>query len=338
VLATSKSVIFGCAGLELRTEEAAFFASVKPVGFILFARNCQTPEQVQKLTRDLRQVIGNENALICIDQEGGRVSRLGLPYWRKVPSAKVFSDMVEQNPVAAYEALTLNVRLIGQELRELGINVNCLPVLDIPADGADPIIGDRALGKEPEQVSALGRLSCQALLHEGVLPIIKHIPGHGRASVDSHKTLPIVDTSRAELSEIDFKPFKALADMPIAMTAHVIYSSIDSERPATISTKIIQDVIRREICFDGLLMTDDLSMQALTGSFKDRTLSSLDAGCDVVLHCNGDMSEMVEVASVIPNLSTEGNKRLGRALEKIAKFETIDKLAALERLAKLGIN
>ena len=336
-MARSKAALFGCAGLAVTPEEAAFFKAVNPAGFILFARNCDTPDQVKKLTGDLRGCIGSDNAPILIDQEGGRVCRLLPPHWRKPPSAQVFAELATRDLSAAYEALTINVRLIGQELRELGINVDCLPVLDLPEGDADPIIGDRAYGTESDQVSALGRVACTALMLEGVLPVIKHIPGHGRANVDSHKALPIVDTSKAELSQTDFMPFKVLADMPLAMTAHVIYSDIDAEHPATTSKKVIQDIIREEICFDGLLMSDDLSMQALAGSFAERTKSSLEAGCDVVLHCNGDMKEMVEIGAAAPEMSEEAGDRLARALARLQPPETIDKKAALERLTELGV-
>jgi beta-N-acetylhexosaminidase len=337
-MASSKAVIFGCTGPELMPGEAAFFTETQPVGFILFARNCETPDQLRKLTSDLRATINSETAPILIDQEGGRVARLGPPNWRRPPAAQVFAELAESDLGAACEALTLNVRLIGQELKTLGINVDCLPVLDIPLEDADPIIGDRALGTEPQQISALGRVTCSALLQEGVLPVIKHIPGHGRATVDSHKALPIVDTARDELGQLDFMPFKVLADMPLAMTAHVIYSAIDAKQPATTSQKIIKDVIREEICFDGLLMSDDLSMQALNGSFAERTRSSLEAGCDVVLHCNGDMAEMLEIASVVTDLSNESEDRLARALLRIENYETVDTKSALERLAELGIS
>ena len=337
-MASSKAVIFGCAGPELTLEEVNFFTEIQPIGFILFARNCETPDQLRKLTSDLRGTVNSESAPILIDQEGGRVARLGPPHWRQPPAAQAFAELAESDLGAACEALTLNVRLIGQELKALGINVDCLPVLDIPREDADPIIGDRALGTEPQQISALGRVACSALLQEGVLPVIKHIPGHGRATVDSHKALPIVDTARDELGQLDFMPFKVLADMPLAMTAHVIYSAIDAEQPATTSRKIIQDVIREEICFDGLLMSDDLSMQALDGSFAERTTASLEAGCDVVLHCNGDMAEMMEIASVVTDLSSEADDRLARALMRIRDFETVDTKSALERLAELGIS
>ncbi len=337
----SKAVLFGCAGLELNPNEAAFFEAINPAGFILFARNCDTPEQVRKLTHDLRKCIGSDTAPILIDQEGGRVCRLLPPHWRKPPAAQVFADLAKRDLGAAYEALTLNVRLIGQELRELGINVDCLPVLDLPQTDADPIIGDRAYGTEAEQVSALGRVACTALMLEGVLPVLKHIPGHGRANVDSHKVLPIVDTEKAELSQTDFMPFKVLADMPLAMTAHVIYSAIDADNPATTSKIVLQEVIREEICFDGLLMSDDLSMQALAGSFAERTIAALEAGCDVVLHCNGDMAEMVEIAEAATEMSEAAAERLMRALARLQSPESapdsIDKEAALKRLAEFGI-
>lgn len=336
----SRAVIFGCAGLELSSEEAAFFAETQPVGFILFARNCDTPDQIKNLTAQLRSAINNDTALILIDQEGGRVARLRPPHWRAAPAAQTFADLAMRDLGTAYEALTLNIRLIGQELRELGINVDCLPVLDLPQEDADLVIGDRAYGSDPDQVSALGRVACTALLLEGVLPVLKHIPGHGRATVDSHAALPVVDTDWTELSKFDFMPFKVLADMPMAMTAHVIYSDIDADHPATTSRRVVQEVIREEMCFEGLLMSDDLSMKALAGSFAERTSASLEAGCDVVLHCNGDMAEMVEVAGAATLLSDDGSERLSKALARLESPETpetIDKQAALRRLTELGI-
>ena len=336
----SRAVIFGCAGLVLTAEEAAFFAECQPVGFILFAKNCDTPAQVRQLTSDLRDTIGSDTAPILIDQEGGRVARLLPPHWRKPPAGQVFAELAQRDLDAACEALSLNVRLIGQELRELGINVDCLPVLDLPQNDADPVIGDRAYGTAPEQVAALGRVACDALIKEGVLPVIKHIPGHGRANVDSHKALPIVDTERAELSQTDFMPFKMLADMPVAMTAHVIYSAIDAVHPATTSPHIVRKVIREDIGFDGWLMSDDLSMQALAGTFAERTTATLEAGCDVVLHCNGNMAEMVEIAAAASEMSAEAGRRLKQALALIphpAITDTVNKDAALARLAELGI-
>ena len=334
----SKAVIFGCKGSILMPDESVFFAETNPIGFILFARNCVNPKQLKKLIKDLRKSINNDKAPILIDQEGGRVVRFGVPHWREPPAAQVFADLATKDIDLACEALHLNIRLIGEELRDLGVNVNCLPVLDIRFDGTDPIISDRAFGGDAEKIPILGRVACDALLMEGVLPVIKHIPGHGRANVDSHKALPIVQTDWTELSKIDFLPFKLLADMPLAMTAHIIYNAIDPENPATTSSKIIQKIIREEISFDGLLISDDLSMRALDGDFSFRTKAALEAGCDVVLHCNGDMSEMRAIADVVSNLSHKSVDRLERALVRIEKFESLNRKVALERLVELGIN
>jgi beta-N-acetylhexosaminidase len=334
----SKAVIFGCNGASLMPDEFVFFSKIRPIGFILFSRNCIDPEQLKKLIKDLRKSINNDHAPILIDQEGGRVVRLLKPHWREPPASTLFADLAIKNIDLACEALNLNMRLVGQELRSLGVNVNCLPVLDIPFDGADPIISDRAFGVDPEMISILGRVACDALLMEGVLPVIKHIPGHGRANVDSHKALPTVRTDWAELSKIDFSPFKLLADMPIAMTAHVIYSAIDPKNPATTSRKVILDIIRKEIGFNGLLISDDLSMEALDGDFSYRTQAALAAGCDLILHCNGDMSEMREISNVVSDLSVKSADRLERALVQINRFETLDRQVALERLTELGIN
>lgn len=331
----SRALIFGCSGLELTVNEAEFFAETRPVGFILFTRNCNTPDQLRHLIHQLRDCINSENALILIDQEGGRVARLRSPHWREPPAGQVFADLAVRNLDNALEALTLNVRLIGQELRELGINVDCLPVLDIPQDDADLVIGDRAYGKEPKQVAALGRAACEALLKEGVLPVIKHIPGHGRATVDSHEALPRVNTALAELSAVDFVTFKALADMPLAMTAHVIYEAIDADRPATTSPRVVQEIIRGEIGFNGLVMSDDLSMQALAGSFAERTVATLNAGCDLVLHCNGDMAEMQEIARAASELPIGAEEKMAKTLSLIERFETVDKDAVLARLDDL---
>ena len=308
------------------------------MGFILFARNCVNPKQLRTLIKNLRMSINNANAPILIDQEGGRVTRLGAPHWRTAPAIKIFADLVKKDTELACEALNLNIRLIGQELHELGINVNCLPVLDIPFVGSDPIIGDRALGNNVQQVSVLGRIVCDSLMQEGVLPIIKHIPGHGRANVDSHKTLPIVTADWVDLSKADFLPFKLLRDMPFAMTAHIIYSAIDENYPATTSRKIIQEVIRKEIGFSGLLISDDLSMGALEGSLGERARASLQAGCDIVLHCNGNLSEMLEIADVTYDLSDESFNLIQNSLARTKGSKNFDKNKALERLVELGIN
>ena len=311
----SSAVIFGCAGLNLTREERAFFAEVKPVGFILFERNCNTPDQVRALCAALRESIGDAAAPILIDQEGGRVRRLKPPHWREAPPARLFAELARRDLKAAEAATLFNAELIAAELADLGIDVNCAPVLDLPQADADPVIGDRAFGTDPRQVSRLGRSVCDGLLVGGVLPVIKHMPGHGRARADSHKELPRVGTSLEELRGHDFKPFRALADMPIAMTAHVVYEAIDRDRPATTSPVVINDVVRGEIGFDGLLISDDVSMKALSGDFAARAETSLAAGCDVVLHCNGDMTEMRAVAKGARALDAQGIARLQRARE-----------------------
>ncbi len=333
----SKAVIFGCLGPRLTPEETVFFSESQPIGFILFSRNCVNPKQLRELIKNLRSTINNEYAPILIDQEGGRVVRLQEPHWRKPPPAKLFADLAKTNIGLACEALNLNIRLIGHELRSLGINVNCLPVLDVPIMGADPIIGDRALGIDAETIAVLGRVACDSLLREGVLPVIKHIPGHGRAKVDSHKALPIVQTDLIELSKVDFLPFKILADMPLAMTAHIIYQAIDPDCPATTSSKIIRNIIRKELGFDGLLISDDISMRALNGEFSYRAQAALAAGCDVVLHCNGEIAEMRVISDSVGKLSNKSVGRLESALDRIRGFEILDKPAAVERLAELGI-
>lgn len=333
-----KAVIFGCKGPHLLTEEFEFFAEIRPVGFILFSRNCNNPDQLRNLISNLRRSINKDNAPILIDQEGGRVVRLGPPYWRLPPSAKVFADLAINDIDLACEALNLNIRLIGEELREVGINVNCLPVLDTLFDDADAIISDRSYGCNSQIISTLGRVACNSLLNEGVLPILKHIPGHGRANVDSHHALPIVQTEWHVLSKVDFLPFRLLADMPIAMTAHIIYRAIDEKYPATISRKIIKEIIRKEIGFDGLLISDDLSMKALHGDLSFRVRAALEAGCDLILHCNGDMYEMKTIGGVVTDISEKTRDRVDRALNMIKGYENFDKRAAIKRLGDLGVN
>lgn len=272
-------------------EERRFFAEADPFGFILFARNIESPDQVRGLTAALRDTVGRD-APILIDQEGGRVRRLRPPRWREAPAMRPFGDLHGRNPEGAVQALRLNTLLMALELRGLGVDVDCAPVLDVPVAGAHDIIGDRAFSLAPQVVAALGRVVVDAFLEGGVYPVIKHIPGHGRAMADSHFDLPVVDASRAELEACDFVPFKALADAPFAMTAHIVYTALDAFRPATTSTAVVGEIIRGALGFDGLLMTDDLSMKALTGRFEDRAKASLEAGCDLLLHCNGDMAEM----------------------------------------------
>ncbi|MCJ9430251.1 beta-N-acetylhexosaminidase [Kordiimonas marina] len=318
-------VIFGCSGTSLTATERAFFGRIKPAGFILFARNIESPDQVRVLVRELKESVGRTKVPILIDQEGGRVQRLKAPHWRAYPPMATFGDMAAKDPTLAASALRLNCRMIADDLRRLGINVDCLPVLDLPQGDADPIIGDRAFSHDPDLVAALGRIAVDALMASGVLPVIKHIPGHGRATQDSHLALPVVDTPLADLQQKDFVPFKALKDAPFAMTAHIVYSDIDAREPATLSRVVIGRVIRMSLGFSGLLMSDDLSMKALSGDFAARTKGALEAGCDLVLHCNGDMDEMQAVASACPPAAQALEKRLATLISQADKMPMADR-------------
>jgi beta-N-acetylhexosaminidase len=311
------AIIFGCAGETLTPEERAFFRDADPWGFILFARNIRSPDQVRRLADSLRASVGRDDAPILIDQEGGRVARLRPPHWRRYPAGRLFADLEAAEPGRGVEMARLGAQLIAADLRDVGVTVDCAPVLDVPTSGAHDIIGDRAYGETPATVIALGRAVAQGLLAGGVAPIVKHIPGHGRATADSHLDLPIVDASLAELERWDFAPFKALADLPIAMTAHVVYTAVDPARPATASAAVVAEVIRGHIGFDGLLISDDLSMKALAGDFSARARDALEAGCDVVLHCNGDPAEMSAVASAAGPLREPAARRAARALRLI---------------------
>ena len=328
------AAIYGCAGLQLTDNERAFFADSDPWGFILFGRNIENPAQVSALTSELRDLTGRD-VPVLIDQEGGRVARLRPPHWRSYPAGRRYGEIYARSPDEGLEAARLGARLIAAELRAIGINVDCLPVLDLPVEGAHDVIGDRAYGVTPEPVVALARAAAEGLLEGGVLPVIKHIPGHGRAGVDSHLGLPRVGTDVKTLDRTDFAPFKALADMPLAMTAHVVYEAIDAAAPATTSRKVIADIIRGIIGFDGLLMSDDLSMQALSGTLADRTRASLKAGCDLVLHCNGSMAEMEAVAVEVPMLAGEALRRSTEALDRMGLPQDFDEGAALTRFAEL---
>jgi beta-N-acetylhexosaminidase len=331
--------IFGCSGLVLTQAERDFFRRADPLGFILFARNVDNPGQVKDLVSSLRECVGRADAPVLIDQEGGRVQRLRPPHWRKAPPGEPFAVLATRDPEAAREALRLNYRLIGAELADLGIDVDCAPVLDVPIAGAHDVIGDRAFGRTADLVITLAGEVIEGLLDEGVLPVIKHIPGHGRAMVDSHLALPVVDTSLAELETQDFPPFHAHRHAPWAMTAHVVYTALDRDRPATTSKIVIDKVIRGAIGFDGLLISDDLSMKALGGSFEERTRASLEAGCDVVLHCNGDMAEMVAIASQLRPLSAAAEVRVARGLALKRQRTSFDRMAVAARVeALLGLS
>lgn len=328
------AAIYGCAGEALTAEETALFREVNPFGFILFARNCRSKEQIRALVADMRDVTGRKDVPVLIDQEGGRVARLQPPHWRKAPAAGVFAGLAGREPEAAREAVYLNARLIAQELHELGINVDCAPLLDIPAPGSHDIIGDRAFGDDIGRVTELGRAMCEGLMDGGVMPVIKHIPGHGRAMADSHLELPVVEAPLADLRAMDFEPFRRLNMMPYAMTAHVLYTAIDPKNVATFSPKAIR-MIREEIGFDGVLMSDDFSMKALQGSFAERVRRTMEAGCDLALHCNGTMKEMEEIAAHVPPLSAETLRRLEKvdAMTHAPKpFKAEASLARLEQL------
>jgi beta-N-acetylhexosaminidase len=327
----ARAVIFGLSGPELLAEERAFFTDSTPWAFILFARNIDSPAQVSRLTADLREMAGR-NVPVLIDQEGGRVARLGPPHWRRwQPVMRLYDGHDE---AAALEATRLRYRIIAEELVALGIDVDCMPLLDVPAPGAHEVIGERALGREPSAVARRGRAVWAGLRAGGVLPVIKHLPGHGRAAVDSHYAVPRVDTPHATLEAVDFAAFRPLADEALGMTAHVVYETIDAENCATLSPKVIE-VIRREIGFEGLLMTDDLSMDALTGSMADRVTGALAAGCDVVLHCNGNMPEMRQVAAHTPPLAACAAARAARAEAERGVVEEIDIAAAEARYTEL---
>jgi beta-N-acetylhexosaminidase len=327
--------IYGCAGPALSDDERAFFADAKPWGFILFGRNIVDPQQVAALTRSLRESIGDENAPVLIDQEGGRVARLKPPHWKARPAAARFGAIHANSPERAREAAYLNARLIAHDLIGLGINVDCAPVLDVPVEGANDVIGDRSFGRDPAQIIALGRAVIEGFVEGGVLPVMKHVPGHGRAMADSHKDLPRVAAAAEELSATDFVPFRSLNHCPLAMTAHVVFEALDPQRPATTSPKVIRDIIRGEIGFAGLLLSDDVSMNALSGPISARTKAALFAGCDIVLHCNGGMDEMKAVASEAKPLEGQPLKRAEHVLAQLTGIAPLDLAAAEQRLDEL---
>jgi beta-N-acetylhexosaminidase len=326
-----RAAVFGCAGPTLTRAERDFFAAANPLGFCLFARNCQEPGQLRDLVAGLRDSVGRDDAPILIDQEGGRVARLTPPHWRRIPAAARLAELPE-----AEEAVRLAMRLTADDLAALGITIDAAPVLDLPVPGADAVIGDRAYGTDPAEVAALGRAACDGLLAGGVLPIIKHVPGHGRATVDSHRDCPRVATEREILERTDFASFRALAGMPWAMTAHVVFAAIDPDQPATLSPRIIGEVIRGAIGFDGVLVSDDLSMGALGGGIGERAEKAIAAGCDVALHCNGERAEMEAVAAHTSALSETATTRIavGEAL-RLGSRREFDRAAAMARFAEL---
>ena len=327
--------IFGLSGPTLTDDERAFFAEADPAGYILFGRNCLTRDQLRALTDDLRAIKGRDGLLISIDQEGGRVARMKPPEWTAYPPQGVFAQLYDVAPASAIEAARVNALLLAQDLAEVGITLDYLPLLDLPVEGAHDVIGDRALGREPMQVAALGRAVLDGLARGGVAGCIKHMPGHGRAQVDSHKDLPVVDAD-AEALEHDIEPFTKLADAPIAMSAHIRYTAWDADNPATLSSTVIEQIIRRRIGFSGLLLTDDIDMQALDGSVPERSERAIAAGCDIVLNCWAKMDDMQGIAERLPTMSDETAMRLERALATIGtptdKRERTELLATRDSL------
>ncbi len=308
-----RAFITGVAGPVLTSGEKSFLEETQPWGLIVFKRNVTDPGTLRRLIGDFRAAVGRE-APVLIDQEGGRVQRLGPPHWPSYPPGAAYGALYDRDPPMALAATGLGARLIAADLAALGIDVDCAPLADVPVAGADPIIGDRAYGTDPEKVAAIAGAIAAGLLEGGVLPVLKHIPGHGRASADSHHKLPVVGTDRATLEATDFAAFRPLAGLPLAMTAHVVFTAFDPVEPATTSATIVRDVIRDSIGFGGLLMSDDISMGALSGSLAERTQAALAAGCDMVLHCNGKMPEMYAVAGAAPLLSGQASRRAEAAL------------------------
>ncbi|MFL6734225.1 MAG: beta-N-acetylhexosaminidase [Sphingomicrobium sp.] len=308
-----QAAVYGLAGLELTADESSFFRDADPAGFILFKRNCEDPDQLLRLTSSLREISGRPDVPVLIDQEGGRVARMKPPAWPAFPTGEAFARLYQLAPSSAIEAARSNARAIALTLKSVGINVNCLPLLDVRQEGAHDIIGDRALGSEPMQVAALGRAVLDGMASAGVVGVIKHIPGHGRALADSHVELPVVHASAEEL-EIDLQPFERLRNAPMGMVAHVVYTAWDPDLPSSLSTTIVHDIIRDRIGFDGWLMSDDINMHALSGTMGERAAGVVAAGCDVALHCSGVFEEMLSVAELVPQMDPQGEARLERAL------------------------
>jgi beta-N-acetylhexosaminidase len=331
------ALITGLAGLTLIPAEQGFLQSSRPAGIILFARNCSSPEQISALVQSSSDAIGTDQLLVLIDQEGGRVRRLRPPLWRDLPAARVYAELYGRDPEAARAAARIVARLTARDLRAIGINTNCAPVLDVEIIGAHDIIGDRAYGRSPGQVADLGRAVAEGYLSGGVIPVIKHIPGHGRAMADSHFELPVVTAHRADLEMLDFVPFQALADMPAAMTAHVVYSALDAAAPASTSTIVTRDIIRGLCRFGGLLMSDDLSMKALAGPMRERAQAVIAAGSDVALHCNGDMVEMELAAAGVPALSGVANARFEHCMKLLNRDDAFDAAEAEATLVRLAL-
>ncbi len=332
---TARAFITGLATTSLTADERAFLRDADPWGLILFKRNIADPEQVRALVDAFRSALGRDDAPVLIDQEGGRVQRLGPPHWPAYPAAAEYARLYRGDRAAGRAAARLGARLIAHDLRALGIDVDCLPLADVPQPGSDNVIGDRAYGETPEQVADLARAAADGLADGAVLPVLKHLPGHGRATADSHARLPVVDAPRMELEAVDFAAFRPLADLPMGMTAHVVFTAFDPIAPATTSATMVREVIRGSIGFQGLLMSDDVSMGALSGSLGERTRASLAAGCDLALHCNGDLAEMTAVAADAPPLAGIAASRAAAAIAARKPAKPIDLTSARKAFADL---
>ena len=333
-----KAFITGVAGPRLREDEKAFLKDALPCGLILFDRNIDNRDQLARLVDDYREAVGTDRQLVLVDQEGGRIQRMRQPHWQKWPSGASYGKLYQSHPQDAIEAARLVYRMMSEELVDVGINVNCVPLLDIPVAGAHDIIGDRALSNDMQAIIKLGRAVARGNLEGGVLPVIKHIPGHGRARSDSHVSLPVIDTPLAELQQSDFVPFRALGDLPLGMTGHLLMTALDPDNNVSISRRIISRIIRGWIGFDGLLMSDDLSMEALSGTIGERGRDVVEAGCDVALYCKGVFSQMLDVAASVPELEGRSRERFEQAFERIAPPADFDRQKALalrDRLAEI---
>ena len=329
-----RAFITGLAGATLTRAERHFVQEAAPFGLILFKRNVTTPDALRRLVDEFRAAVGRQ-APVLVDQEGGRVQRLGPPHWPAYPAGAAYGAVFDRDPETGRRAARLGGRLIANDLAQLGIDVDCAPVADVPAADADPVIGDRAYGADPAKVAALAGAFAAGLMQGGVLPVLKHLPGHGRAMADSHQRLPVVTADRLTLDAVDFAAFRPLGGLPLGMTAHVVFTAVDPVAPATTSANIVKHVIRDSIGFTGLLMSDDISMNALSGSLSERTRAAIAAACDIVLHCNGELSEMVEVAAEAPALAGDAARRAEAALAARKPAASLDIAASRAELAKL---
>ena len=335
-MAGARACILGCAGPTLGEEERAFFRDARPWGFILFKRNVESPAQLRTLTAALRESVDREDAPILIDQEGGRVQRMGPPQWPAYPAARALGALSPNDPLARREATRLGARLMAHDLLACGITVDCVPVADVPAPDGHDVIGDRAYAATADEVAVLARAAAEGLLAGGVLPVVKHIPGHGRARADSHRELPVVEADWDALEAVDHHPFRVLSDMPAAMTAHVVYTAVDPRRPATLSRKVMRKVIRGALGFDGLVVTDDLGMKALDGDLRDLAERALKVGCDVVLHCSGKLDENRRVVEGAPKLAGHARRRAEAALaRRVRTPEPLEEAEARVRFAEM---